>query len=105
MGITPARRPACFLYSLEARVRPRVEFLQQRGVPIPGRHEFLALPDRDFCRRIARCELAVYLAFLASRGASLEGQAVGAAELPQHAEQDMEHDGALSAAFVPHAGE
>ena len=79
-------------------MRPRVAFLQQRGVPIPGGHEFLALPNSDFCRRIARCELPVYMAFLADRGASLEGQAVSGAELPQHAEQDLQHDGALPAA-------
>ena len=70
-------------------MRPRVAFLQQRGVPIPGGHEFLALPNSNFCRRIARCELTVYMAFLASRGASLEGQAVSVAKLVQHAKQDM----------------
>lgn len=86
-------------------MRLRVDFLQRRGVPIPGGHEFLALPNSEFCRRVARCEPTEYTVFLASRGASMEGQAMGAAVLPRDAEQDMQHNGALPAALVPHAGE
>ena len=78
VGITPARCPACLLYSLEARVRPRVEFLQQRGVPLPGGHNFLALPDSDFCRRYGRCEPTEYAAFLA------EWQAARMAKQPRN---------------------
>ncbi|KAK9837071.1 hypothetical protein WJX81_000631 [Elliptochloris bilobata] len=68
VGLTPTRSPACLLYSLDRRVRPRVEFLQESGARVPGTHEFLSVSDAEFCKRFGKCEPERYAAYLAARG-------------------------------------